>query len=77
MRIVVGSDHAGYDVKSLLIPEIEILGHEVTDVGTHGNEPSDYPDFAEAVAREIVEGRAERGLLVCGSGVGEIGRAHV
>jgi ribose 5-phosphate isomerase B len=70
MRIAAGSDHAGYDLKSLLIPEIEAMGHEVSDVGAFGLEPSDYPDFAEAVAREIVEGRAERGVLICGSGVG-------
>lgn len=70
MRIAVGSDHAGYDLKALLIPEMVALGHDVVDVGAHNREPSDYPDFSEAVAREIVEARCDRGVLICGSGIG-------
>jgi ribose 5-phosphate isomerase B len=70
MKIVTGSDHAGYELKTCLNREIEGMGHEVIDVGVNSPEPADYPDFAEAVAREIVDGRAERGVLICGSGVG-------
>ena len=69
MRIVVGSDHAGFNLKE----EIKtIIGneHEIIDVGTNSTDPADYPDFAEALAMEIVEKRAERGILICGSGVG-------
>jgi RpiB/LacA/LacB family sugar-phosphate isomerase len=69
MRIVVGSDHAGFhlkeDLKSLINDD-----HEIIDVGTHTTDPADYPDFAEAVALEIVENRADRGIVICGSGVG-------
>ena len=69
MRIAVGSDHAGFhlkeDIKSLIGNEYEIV-----DVGTHSTDPADYPDYAEALALEIVENRAERGILICGSGVG-------
>lgn len=70
MRIAIGGDHAGYELKDELIPLIEGLGHEVLDMGAHSAEPSDYPDFALAVGEAVRDGRADRGVLVCGSGAG-------
>jgi len=70
MRLVLGSDHAGYELKQEIAAELRGLGHEVVDVGTDSTAPVDYPDFAEAVGRAVVEGRGERGILICGSGVG-------
>jgi ribose 5-phosphate isomerase B len=70
MRVVLGADHAGYDLKADLLEEVRRLGHEVTDVGTHNTASVDYPDYARAVATEVVQGRADRGILICGSGVG-------
>ena len=71
MRIAVGADHAGVPLNELAITEIRRLGHEVVDVGTHDpSQPDDYPDYAIAVADEIVRGTCERGVLICGSGVG-------
>jgi RpiB/LacA/LacB family sugar-phosphate isomerase len=70
VRIAVGSDHAGFELKEFVRKEIAGMGHEVVDLGTHSSEPCDYPDFSEAVAKAVVDGKAERGVLVCGSGVG-------
>lgn len=70
MRIALGSDHAGFDLKNEIIPVVAELGHETIDVGAYDRNPSDYPDFAEAVATAVLDGRAERGILICGSGVG-------
>ena len=70
MNIVTGADHAGFDLKAVVNAQLEALGHEVIDVGAHDKEPSDYPDFARALGQEIIEGRAERGILICGSGLG-------
>jgi RpiB/LacA/LacB family sugar-phosphate isomerase len=70
MRIVVGADHAGLLLKLEVAALLKKDGHEVLDVGTHSTEPSDYPDFADAVGQAVRDGRAERGVLVCGSGVG-------
>ncbi len=70
MRVVVGSDHAGFDLKQALAVFLTELGHTVADVGTHGLSPVDYPDFAEAVGLCLLEGKADRGILICGSGVG-------
>ena len=70
MRIVLGSDHAGYEMKQNLLAFVRGLGHEVVDVGTKDTAPVDYPDFAEAVGMAVRDGRAERGVLICGSGVG-------
>jgi ribose 5-phosphate isomerase B len=70
VRIALGSDHAGFDLKEHLRPFIESLGHEVDDLGTHSRESVDYPDYAEQVALAVVEGRADRGIMLCGSGVG-------
>lgn len=70
MRIVIGADHAGFALKQILADYLRRLGHEVIDKGTDSEHPVDYPDFAEAVGRAVLDGAAERGVLVCGSGVG-------
>lgn len=68
--IVLGSDHAGFPLKQHLVEWVRARGHEVIDVGTNSSASVDYPDFAAAVGREVVEGRAGRGIVVCGSGAG-------
>jgi ribose 5-phosphate isomerase B len=70
MRVALGADHAGFEMKQMLLEHLRSLGQEVLDLGADSAEPSDYPDFAEAVGRAVAEGRADRGVLVCGSGVG-------
>jgi RpiB/LacA/LacB family sugar-phosphate isomerase len=70
MRIVIGADHAGFMMKEDLAAQLRELGYDVLDVGARNTDPSDYPDFAEAVGKAVVEGKAERGVLICGSGVG-------
>ncbi len=70
MRIVLGADHAGFELKQNLLECVRELGHEVLDVGTDSTAPVDYPDFAEAVGMAIRNRQADRGVLVCGSGVG-------
>lgn len=70
MRITIGSDHAGFDLKQVMIEHLRQSGHQITDVGTNGTAPVDYPDFAEAVALSLLRGDCERGVLICGSGVG-------
>lgn len=70
MRIAIGADHAGFEMKRDLAGYLAQAGHEVTDLGTHSTAPVDYPDIAEAVAQAIRNGQADRGVLVCGSGAG-------
>ncbi|MCZ6566708.1 MAG: ribose 5-phosphate isomerase B [Actinobacteria bacterium] len=70
MRIAVGSDHAGYNLKEHLASWLAESGHAVYDLGTHTSEPVDYPDYAASVAQAVLDGRAERGIIVCGSGAG-------
>ena len=70
MLVVVGSDHAGYDLKQSIIQSLKQQGHEVVDVGTDSTAPVDYPDFAEKVGRSVLANKGERGVLICGSGVG-------
>ena len=70
MKLVIGSDHAGFALKVAMGDLLRSLGQEVLDVGAFNENPSDYPDFAEGVGRAILDGKAERGVLVCGSGVG-------
>jgi RpiB/LacA/LacB family sugar-phosphate isomerase len=70
MRVVLGSDHAGFEMKRELLIYVHELGFEVIDVGTDSTASVDYPDYAEAVGRTLKENRAERGILICGSGVG-------
>jgi len=70
MKVVIGSDHAGFQLKSAVGDLLRAMGHSVLDVGAFNENPSDYPDFAAAVGRAVLEGNAERGVLICGSGVG-------
>lgn len=70
MRIVLGADHRGYELKNTLAAYLREHGHDVIDAGTNSDEPVDYPDLAVAVGEAVQGGRAERGILVCGSGVG-------
>ncbi len=70
MRLVLGADHAGYEMKQELAEYLRGLGHEVVDVGTNSTVAVDYPDYAQAVGDAVLDGRAERGVLICGSGVG-------
>ncbi len=72
MRIVVGADHRGYELKHAIAEHLRAAAHEVLDSGTNGAEPVDYPDIALAIGQAIQEGRAERGIIVCGSGVGAV-----
>jgi ribose 5-phosphate isomerase B len=70
MKVATGSDHAGFQLKATVGEYLISLGHEVVDVGAYDETPSDYPDFAEKVGRAVLDGKAERGVLICGSGVG-------
>jgi ribose 5-phosphate isomerase B len=70
MKIAVAADHAGFPLKQRVIEEVRKLGHEPSDLGTHSTDPVDYPDYARAVAEAVRDGRAERAVLVCGSGAG-------
>jgi ribose 5-phosphate isomerase B len=70
VNIAFGCDHAGFSLKARLIAETERLGHTIVDCGAMDDTPSDYPDFARAVGEAVLRGAAERGILVCGSGVG-------
>jgi ribose 5-phosphate isomerase B len=70
MRIAVGADHAGFALKEILARYLREHGHNVIDKGTDSDAPVDYPDFAEAVGQAVLGGTAERGILICGSGVG-------
>ena len=70
MLVAVGCDHAGFPLKARVVQELENAGHQIVDCGAFDTKPSDYPDFARAVAVAVIEGRAERAVLVCGSGVG-------
>lgn len=70
MRVAVASDHAGFPLKDEVMRVIREAGHEVIDLGTDSTQAVDYPDFAEKLGSAIVDGKAERGVLVCGSGVG-------
>ena len=71
MKIAVAADHAGYPLKEILIADLTATGHDVRDLGTHDPaQPDDYPDFAEAVCGALRRGDVERGIVVCGSGVG-------
>ncbi|AWI85220.1 ribose 5-phosphate isomerase B [Alloyangia pacifica] len=70
MRLVLGSDHAGFPLKATVLDHLQRLGHEVRDVGSYDDKPVDFPEIAQAVTRAVNDGSAERGLLVCGTGVG-------
>ena len=68
--IAIAADHGGFDLKSVLVHELRALGYEVLDLGTMTRDSVDYPDFAATLAGAIVDGRAARGVLICGSGIG-------
>src|SRR3954471_23898954 len=70
MKVAVASDHAGVALKKFVLPLIRKAGHSVIDLGTNTTDPVDYPDYAIAIARAIESKRAQRGVLICGSGVG-------
>lgn len=70
MRIALGSDHGGFPLKPAMKARLEERGHEVLDLGTHSADACDYPDFARKVAESVVSGGADRGIVICGSGVG-------
>ena len=71
MRIAIGADHAGFALKQHLVDTLRRLGHELDDHGTHSEDPVDYPEICAGVGRSVVDGRAERGIVVGGSGQGE------
>ena len=68
--IAIASDHAGYDLKTVLAEELGTMGYEVVDLGTDGRDSVDYPDFAKALIKAVIDGRADCGVLVCGTGIG-------
>jgi RpiB/LacA/LacB family sugar-phosphate isomerase len=70
VRIAIGADHAGFELKQEMASYLREIGHEVLDLGTHSTDPVDYPDFAAAVSAALREARADRGIVICGSGVG-------
>ena len=70
MRVAIGSDHAGFELKEAVKAFLIEENHEVLDVGTYSKDPVDYPDYAEAVGAALREYQAERGIILCGSGVG-------
>jgi ribose 5-phosphate isomerase B len=71
MRVTIGSDHAGFELKQHIIQTLKELGHDVDDLGTHNTEPVDYPPICAAVARRVATGDADRGIVLGGSGQGE------
>ena len=70
MRISLAADHAGFELKNVLVAHLREAGHEVTDLGTNSKESVDYPDFGKALAEHVAAGQSERGVLVCSSGIG-------
>jgi len=70
MKVGIAADHEGFALKAEIIAYLNSLGHAVEDLGTSDNKPVDYPDYAEALGRAVLDGRCERGIMVCGSGVG-------
>jgi len=70
MKIVIASDHGGFQYKNWLLKDIREQGYELTDLGAFTEEPSDYPDYAEVVANALIKGEAVKGILICGSGAG-------
>jgi ribose 5-phosphate isomerase B len=71
MKIAIGADHAGFSLKAELVDHLRPAGHDVIDLGTDNpTDPKDYPDYAQSVSRKVLNGSAERGIIVCGSGVG-------
>jgi RpiB/LacA/LacB family sugar-phosphate isomerase len=70
MKVAIGADHAGFELKQRIKEHLLKLRHDVVDLGTNDTQPVDYPDFADAIGLAVRDGKAERGILICGSGVG-------
>ncbi|MCC6175093.1 MAG: ribose 5-phosphate isomerase B [Chloroflexi bacterium] len=70
MRIVIGADHAGFTLKGPVVEQLRAWGHDVEDVGTHSSEPVDFPDIAQTLCGKVTGGQANRGIMVCGTGIG-------
>jgi ribose 5-phosphate isomerase B len=70
MKIAIGADHAGYRLKDVIIPFIESLGHQVSDLGCNCEDSVDYPDYALSVCNQVVSGEVDKGILICGTGIG-------
>jgi|SRR5580704_3253561 ribose 5-phosphate isomerase B len=70
MKLAIGADHEGFELKAEIVTYLGSLGHVMEDLGTWDSKPVDYPDYAEAVGRAVLDGRCQRGIMVCGSGVG-------
>lgn len=70
MKIAIGADHAGYRLKEVIVPFLQELGHEVKDFGANGPNSVDYPDFASLVCEHVISGEADKGILICGTGIG-------
>ena len=70
MKVAIAADHAGFNYKTLLIPVLQQAGYEVLDLGTHSTTPTDYPDQAQDIAVALLKSKAERGVIICGSGIG-------
>lgn len=70
MRVAVACDHGGFPLKGVILETVQEIGHEAIDLGAFSAESSDYPDFAQKLAQSILSGQAERGILICGSGIG-------
>ena len=70
MKIMIGCDHGGYDLKQVVVKHLQQMDHQVEDIGTHSRESVDYPQYAARVAHAVAEARVDRGILICGSGIG-------
>ncbi|GGG85134.1 ribose 5-phosphate isomerase B [Paenibacillus radicis (ex Gao et al. 2016)] len=70
MKIAIGADHGGYRLKDVIVPYLESLGHEIEDLGCDCSQSVDYPDYALPVADRVASGQADRGILICGTGIG-------
>lgn len=70
MRVAIGSDHGGFSLKKIIVPFLKELGHEVLDVGCHDEQSVDYPGFADLVCEKISTSEADKGILICGTGIG-------
>ncbi|MFF2092535.1 ribose 5-phosphate isomerase B [Paenibacillus sp. NPDC058174] len=70
MKIAIGADHGGYTLKDVIVPYLESLGHEIEDLGCDCSQSVDYPDYALPVAERVASGQADRGILICGTGIG-------
>ena len=70
MKVIIASDHAGVEYKAFMVKDLRENGYETIDMGTDGNKPTDYPDHAKDVANALIKGEGERGIIICGSGIG-------